>query len=87
MISVDRNAAQREPAPISVSAISASRTSAGAPRRVGQRRQPGFGLAALVLVLAGQLTVAVPARAQDTVQELRLRKVEAERGTASAAAA
>ena len=78
MISVDRDAAQREPVPISALVISAFGISAAAMRRAGLRRQPGIGLAVLLLVLAGQLAVARPARAQDTVQELRLRKVEAE---------
>lgn len=38
----------------------------------------GLGLMALVIAMAAQLGVASAAHAQDTVQELRLRKVEAE---------
>ncbi len=62
MISVDSGIAQGEPARIWANGL----------------RRAGFGLAAMGLAMAGQLAVVMPAHAQDTVQELRLRKVEAE---------
>ena len=68
MISVDSTAAQAKPV----------RILTNGQRVAGAMHRPGIGLATLVLAMAGQLAVVIPAHAQDATQDMRLRKVEAE---------